>query len=98
MADTEAYEEAETKIADTEDSEDGTDYRQAIQEYVQNLFTRLENGDTEVSYQIGGSAFTLKEWDELLEKFDMAEDELKKLVEEEIEKRIKKKQDETEES
>lgn len=74
--------------------EDKSDYLQVIQEYIENLFTKLENGDTEVSYQIGGSAFTQTEWDELLEKFDLAEEEIRKLVEEEIEKRLEAQQEE----
>lgn len=84
--------DTETDMADTEETE--TKYQKIIQDYIQNLFTKLENGDTETSYQIGGSSFTLKEWEKLLEKFDSAEDEIKKLVKEEIEKRIKEKQEE----
>jgi L-rhamnose mutarotase len=64
-----------------------TDYSQFIQEYIEKLFVKIENDDTEPTFQIGNQSFTIKEWDEFLEKFDSAEDAIKELVEEEIEKR-----------
>ena len=60
--------------------------RQVIRERIDELLEKLENGETEVSYQIGGRGFTEKEWDRLLNEFDSAEEKMKKLVEEEKEK------------
>lgn len=65
------------------EKETKTDYMQIIQDYIKKLFTKIENGDTELVYQTGGQAFTEKEWDKLLKSFDSAEDEIKKLIEEE---------------
>ena len=61
------------------------EYQQFIQEYIEKLFVKIENGDTEDTYQIGKSSFTLKEWEKFLEKFDSAEDALKRLVDKETE-------------
>jgi flavodoxin len=64
-----------------------TYYRQFIQENIDKLFVKIENGDTEPTFQIGNRSFTSNEWDEFLEKFDSAEDAIQELVEEEIKKR-----------
>lgn len=61
------------------------EYQQFIQEYIEKLFVKIENGDIEDTYQIGKSSFTLKEWEKFLEKFDSAEDALKRLVDKESE-------------
>lgn len=46
----------------------------------------MENGDTEVKFQIGNQEFTLKEWDHFLEKFDSAQDAIRAALEEKLEK------------
>ena len=73
----------EVSEPDTEGTE--IEYQQFLQEYIEKLFVKIENGDTEDTYQIGDISFTLKEWEKFLETFDSAEDTLKWLVEKEIE-------------
>lgn len=51
------------------------------------MFKKIQNGETEPSYQIGALSFTEKEWDIFLEKFDSLQDAIKKLVKAEQEKK-----------
>lgn len=60
--------------------------RQVIQEKIDEIFTKLQTGDTEPSFQIGAQSFTEKEWDEFLAKFDSLQDAIRKLMEEERER------------
>ncbi|MBF4692141.1 hypothetical protein [Fusibacter ferrireducens] len=57
-------------------SEAGTltraDMLNIIQGKIFELKDKLENGDTEPTYQIGSNAFTKKEWDNLIYKVDRA--------------------------
>jgi hypothetical protein len=66
---------------------DITDYIQFIQDYIDKLYVKIKNGDTETKFQIGNQSFTINEWDEFLEKFDSAENVIQEQVEEEIENR-----------
>lgn len=62
---------------------------QVIRDKINEMLEKIENGDIEPTYQIGGRSFTEREWDKLLAEIDAAEDTLKKLVEEEKERRLK---------
>lgn len=64
-----------------------TDYRQFITDNKNALYEKIKNGDTEVSYQIGAKAYTEKEWDKILAEFDDAQETVRKMVEEEQEKK-----------
>lgn len=75
------------EVSDSDTQEKETDYQQIIQEYIEKIFVKLENGETEESYQIGGSSFTIKEWEEFLNKFDSIEEAIQKLIEEEQEEK-----------
>lgn len=57
-----------------------------IREKMQEIYDKLQNGDTETKYQIGNQEFTLKEWDNFLEKFDTVQDAIRAALEEKIEK------------
>lgn len=46
-----------------------TDYRKAYAGYSAEA-EKLENGETEPSFQIGGQSFTEKEWNGLIDKID----------------------------
>lgn len=70
-------------------SDSRTENVQAIRDRINELLEKLENGDIEPSYQIGGRSFTEREWGKLLDEFDNAEDTLKKLLEEEMERFLK---------
>lgn len=72
--------------ADTTASQENEDYREILKERINEIFVKIQNGDTEPSFQIGNQSFTIREWDEFLEKFDSVEEAIKELVEEEVEK------------
>lgn len=63
------------------------DYARMIREQIETLYEKIKNGETEESYQIGNSSFTIKEWDNLLAQFDSVQEAVRKLVEEEMEQR-----------
>lgn len=63
------------------------DYQTFLREKINELYTKIRNGETETSYQIGAQSFTEKEWDAFLEKFDDVEKELQELMKEEQAKR-----------
>lgn len=65
-----------------------TENVQVIRNRINELLEKIENGDIEPTYQIGRRSFTEREWDKLLTEIDAAEDTLKKLVEEEKERRL----------
>lgn len=60
------------KNAGADDLTTTEDYLNVMREYRKKLFVKIKNGDTKTSYQIGSQSLTEKEWDELLEKFDLA--------------------------
>lgn len=66
------------------------DFMQFIRERMEEIFIMIQNGDTEPAFQIGSNSFTIKEWDEFLEKFDAIEDAIKELMREEWEKQAAK--------
>lgn len=57
-----------------------------IREKMQEIYDKLQNGDTETKFQIGNQEFTIKEWDNFLEKFDSVQDAIRAALEEKIEK------------
>ncbi len=65
--------------------------RQIIDDRIEYLTEKIKNGDTEVSYQIGASSFTEREWNKIIEKYDEIQEELKEMMREEQEKREDKK-------
>ena len=51
-------------VEDRDSFTNGTmDYQRIISERRNEIYEKLKNGDTEESFQIGGSSFTEKEWD-----------------------------------
>lgn len=57
-----------------------------IKERMQEIYDKLQNGDTEAKFQIGNQEFSIKEWDSFLEKFDSVQDAIRAALEEKIEK------------
>lgn len=57
-----------------------------VRNHIEMMQEKLENNEVEQKFQVGSMSFTEKEWDKLLSNFDEQEDELRKAVEEEIEK------------
>jgi hypothetical protein len=86
---TASMEDSETEELSDEDES----YLEMLQEYIDQIFTKIQNGDTETKFQIGSESLTEKEWDQMLEKFDSQEDAIKEAVEEEIEKRKQEEQE-----
>lgn len=74
------------KSDDAEEAED-IDLMQLLRERMEEIFVMVKNGDTEPSFQIGNSSFTVKEWERFLERFDDIEDAIRELMRERIEKR-----------
>lgn len=60
--------------------------REQIREKMQEIYDKLQNGDTETKFQIGNQEFSIKEWDSFLEKFDSVQDAIREALEEKIEK------------
>ena len=65
------------------------DYMQVIRDRIDEIFVKIQNNDTEPSYQIGGRSFTEREWNELLDQFDEIEEALRELIEEAKEQQMK---------
>lgn len=58
-------------------------FAKEMEKYANFVKDRIENG--EPAYQIGGKAYTEREWNKLLKDFDSAEEIIKKAIEEEQE-------------
>ena len=72
-----------------------TDYQKILRERRNEIYEKLKNGDTEESFQIGGSSFTEKEWDKLLSEVDDITEEMREAMREEYRKRLEKAIEET---
>ena len=68
-------------------SEETTDYYEFIRVKIEELFVKIQNGDTESRYQIGSQSFTEKEWEEFLDRFDSLEEAIQELMKEEQERK-----------
>ncbi len=69
------------EVLNSEDSSNKTGdkdfFSKMAEQYAQNVKARIENGDSEPAYQIGGQTFTEEEWNKLLEKVETAIDSMK---------------------
>ncbi|MDO5156989.1 MAG: hypothetical protein Q4D51_13605, partial [Eubacteriales bacterium] len=65
-----------------------------LAEWKEKVIAKILNGETEEKIQIGSQALTQTEWNEMLEHFDEAEEELRELVEEDIKEQEEKKMQE----
>lgn len=79
------------KATDTTDM----DYTQMIHNKIEDLYTKIKNGDTEPSYAIGAQSFTQREWDKLLEQVDKVQEEIHKLVEQ-VKERLEEEEEQEE--
>ena len=68
--------------------------KEQIREKMQEIYDKLQNGDTETKFQIGNQEFTIKEWDNFLEKFDSVQDAIRAALEEKIEKQTEERLEE----
>lgn len=68
-------------------SEETKSYREQILEKMEEMAQNIRNGTIQPKFQIGAQAYTIKEWEKLLEKFDAAEEALREEVQAQIEER-----------
>ena len=87
ISDSRASDDSTTKTKSMSASEE---YSKALADYAQNVKDKIENGETETSYQIGGQSFTEKEWEKLISKIDESIDTIKEEVEAEAEAEVQK--------
>lgn len=78
---------SEASFASDEEPETN-DYWKIINDRKNEIYEKVKNGDTEETYQIGGSSFTEKEWDKLLSEVDDITEEIREAIREEHQKRI----------
>ena len=57
-------------------------YMDAIREQIEEMQEKIENGEINETFQIGGQSFTVEEWNEFLEKFDSIQEVLEALMKE----------------
>lgn len=89
--------EKKTTISPSEEKEDISlltryELMARVRNHIEMMQEKLENNEVEQKFQVGSMSFTEKEWEKLLSNFDEQEDELRKAVEEEIEKSKEEKQ------
>jgi len=68
---------------DNIDKEETADYAKILGEKINEIFGKIQNGDTEPTYQIGSRSFTEKEWEAFLDKFDSVQEAIQELMKEE---------------
>ena len=76
------------KWSDTSSDDENTDYQKILSERKNEIYEKVKNGDTEESFQLGGSSFTEKEWDKLLAEVDDITEEMREAMRDEHEKRF----------
>lgn len=74
----------------TEDKETALDYWSVIREKIKEMSEKMQNGQTEPTYQIGAQSFTEKEWDKLMSDYDAMQDAVKELMRDRHEEREEK--------
>lgn len=67
--------------------------RNAIKERKSEILDKLESGETEEKVQVGGAAYTEREWNKLMDEMDLAIDQMKEEQQEYLEQ--KQKEEET---
>ena len=82
----------ESADADASETQSKKELLQTIYDKMDEIYSKLKNGDIEETIQIGGQSFTKEEWEKLLEKFDNIEETIRELMQEEIKKRMEKEQ------
>ena len=87
---------AETDPAGTagEPGKEDLSLMEQIREKMQEIYDKLQNGDTETKFMIGNQEFSIKEWDSFLEKFDSVQDAIREALEEKIEKQTEERLEE----
>lgn len=63
---------------------------QSLNDKKNEIYKKLQDGNTETTFHIGGQSLSLKEWDKLLEKFDAVQDSIKAVNKEDKDSEEKK--------
>ena len=79
-----------------EEEDEEFDAWESFMKILEQIYQSVLRGENEPSYRIGAQSFTEKEWDRFLEKFDILEEEIRRLVKERIEKQNEKAQEQQE--
>lgn len=69
--------------------EDDVDLMLVVRDKILEIRKKVKDGEIEDKIQIGGQAYTVSEWNKLLEKFDIAEDKIKQEIKDENEEKMK---------
>lgn len=56
------------------------DASRQIREKMEELYDKIRKGETQQSFQIGASSFTLKEWERFIRRFDKGQEELEEMI------------------
>ena len=75
------------EAADTKNAKEAFDYHQFFQDKINEIYTKVKNGDTEPKFQIGALSLSQKEWNKFLEEYDEIQDIIREMMREEQEKR-----------
>lgn len=67
---------------------DSKKLRETFVKHMQEMFDKLEHGETQPIIQIGAQAFTMDEWEKFLANFDEAQDAVRAALEEETGHRL----------
>ena len=78
------YPSSKTKAVDEAASQE--EMLQILSQKIEEIQTKLENGDTEERFAIGGSEFTQDEWESLIDKFDAVQETVREEQQERTEK------------
>ena len=79
----------EMNKAEGTEKEEPKSYREQILEKMEEMAQNIRKGTVQPKFQIGAQAYTIKEWEKLLEKFDAAEEALQEAVQAHIEENVK---------
>ena len=71
-------------------AKNGKNYMEIIHNRIEELYTKIVNGETQQSIPIGAGEFTEKEWDKLIEQFDRIQEEFRKEIENAEDEEVKK--------
>lgn len=77
-------EKNEKKAGSAAKEEEPKSYREQLLEKMEEMVQNIKKGTIQPKFQIGAQAYTIKEWEKLLEKFDAAQEALREEVEAQI--------------
>lgn len=76
---------AQSDAGEAADTKKVFDYHQFFQDKINEIYTKVKNGDTEPKFQIGALSLSQKEWNKFLEEYDEIQDIIREMMREEQE-------------